>query len=96
MSARGALFTAGIVKELVIAPQALRLVILGDEAERGAYLLFREAELGQVPLTPDRLTPHLRALLHLRADLDSARESARASESARAGESARAKESTRA
>ena len=90
MAARGALFSTGIVKELVIAPQALRLVILGDEAERGAYLLFREAELGQVPLMPDRLIPHLRALLHLRADLDDARESARARESTRAKESTRA------
>ncbi len=69
VAAQGALFASGVVKELVIAPQALRLVLLADEAERGAYLLFREAELGRVALSPDRLLPHLRALLQLRADL---------------------------
>lgn len=78
VSAQGSLFASGQVKELVIAPQALRLVILGDEAERGAYLLFRDAELGQVPLTPDRVIPHLRALLTLSADLNTPKEAARA------------------
>jgi len=77
VAAQAALFTSGVVKELVIAPQALRLVILGDEAERGAYLIFREAELGQVALSPDRLLPHLRSLLHLAADL-AAKETAHA------------------
>lgn len=77
VAAQGALFASGVVKELVIAPQALRLVILADEAERGGYLLFRDAELGQVPLSPDQLIPHLRALLHLSADL-AAKETAHA------------------
>ena len=37
------------VKELVISPKGLRLVILADEADCDHYLIFREAELGQDP-----------------------------------------------
>ena len=45
-------------------------------ANSGAYLLFREAEMGRQPLTPARLLPLLQALLKLHTDLDSAQERA--------------------
>jgi hypothetical protein len=57
------------VKELLISPKGLRLVLLGDEAERGRYLIFRDAEVGLDPLSPDRLSPHLQSLVALRNDL---------------------------
>lgn len=57
------------VKELVISPKGLRLVILGDEAERGRYLIFRDAEVGQTPLPPARLRPLIDTLLALRHSL---------------------------
>ena len=57
------------VKELLISPKGLRLVILGDEADRGRYLIFRDGEVGQQPLAPARLLPLLDALRALRDDL---------------------------
>lgn len=57
------------VKELVISPKGLRLVILADEADRGRFLIFREAELGQTPLNPARLTPLIDTLLALHQTL---------------------------
>ena len=57
------------VKELVISPKGLRLVILGDEADRGRYLIFRDGEVGQEPLPAARLLPLLDALRGLRDDL---------------------------
>ena len=57
------------VKELLISPKGLRLVLLADEAERGRYLIFRDAEVGLVPLSPARLSPLLQSLIALRDDL---------------------------
>lgn len=57
------------IKELVIAPQGLRITWLADEAERGRYLIFREAEMGQQPLDPQALAPLLAALTGLRDDI---------------------------
>jgi hypothetical protein len=57
------------VKELVLAPEGLRIVWLADEAERGRYLLFREAELGQEPLAPHALSPLVARLRAIRADI---------------------------
>lgn len=57
------------IKELVISPKGLRLVILADEADRGRFLIFREAELGQCPLSPARLTPLIDTLLALHQTL---------------------------
>lgn len=51
------LFADPRVKELVISPKGLRLVILADEAERGRYLIFRDLEVGRKPLPKDRLMP---------------------------------------
>jgi hypothetical protein len=57
------------VKELVISPKGLRLVILADEAERGRFLIFRDAEVGTSPLPAARLTPLISALIALRDTL---------------------------
>ena len=57
------------VKELVLSPKGLRLVFLAEEAHRTRYLIFRDAEMGVLPLPPARLEPHLRALLALRVDI---------------------------
>jgi hypothetical protein len=65
-----AIFADPRVKELVISPKGLRLVVLADEADRGRFLIFREAELGQTPLRPDRLTPLIDTLLALRQTLE--------------------------
>ncbi|MDZ4093594.1 MAG: hypothetical protein U1D35_01630 [Paracoccaceae bacterium] len=57
------------VKELVISPKGLRLVWLAQEADRTRYLIFRDAEMGQVPLTPETLRPLMSALRDLQADI---------------------------
>lgn len=64
-----AVFADPMVKELVITPQGLRIVILADEAARTNYLIFRDAELGMIPLPPARLRPILAALVALHADI---------------------------
>ena len=61
------LFDDPTVKELVISPKGLRITFLADEAHRGRYLIFRDAEMGHVPLPPEDLRPRLDALLALRA-----------------------------
>lgn len=63
------LFADPRVKELVISPKGLRLVILADEAERGRYLIFRDLEVGRRPLPKDRLMPLLDTLRALRHSL---------------------------
>lgn len=67
-----AVFADPAVKELVISPRGLRLVILAEEADRTRYLLFRDAEMGAVPLPPARLRPLLEVLAALAADLEAA------------------------
>lgn len=57
------------VKELLISPKGLRLVILAEEADRGRYLIFRDAEMGAVPISPARIAPLVESLLALREDL---------------------------
>lgn len=64
-----AIFADPKVKELLISPKGLRLVILAEEADRGRYLLFRDAELGAAPVSPARIAPLLESLLALRDDL---------------------------
>ena len=64
-----AIFADPLVKELVVSPKGLRIVILADEAARNSYLIFRDAELGMTPLPRARLAPILAALTALRADL---------------------------
>ncbi len=63
------LFADPRIKELVISPRGLRIVFLAEEAERGRYLIFRDAELGAAPLSPERLKPLIDTLLSLRDSL---------------------------
>ncbi|MCB5409877.1 hypothetical protein [Pseudogemmobacter faecipullorum] len=63
------LFADPRLKELVIAPEGLRLSWLADEADRGRYLIFREAEMGNIPLAPADLAPLLAGLAALRDDI---------------------------
>ncbi|NEY89806.1 hypothetical protein [Tabrizicola oligotrophica] len=67
------LFADPKVKELVISPKGLRLVILADEAERGRYLIFRDLEVGKTPLPKDRLLPLLDALRAIHQTLTEAK-----------------------
>lgn len=64
-----AIFDDPRVKELVISPKGLRISYLAQEAHRGRYLIFRDAELGQDPLDPAVLKPLLAALIAMRADI---------------------------
>lgn len=64
-----ALFDDPRVKELVLSPQGLRITWLAEEADRGRYLLFRDAEVGRRALQPAALDPLLAALQGLRADI---------------------------
>lgn len=57
------------VKEMVISPKGLRIVFMADEADRGRFLIFREAELGMRPLPPGNLMPLVDTLLALRRSL---------------------------
>ncbi|MBL9046344.1 MAG: hypothetical protein JNK34_03400 [Tabrizicola sp.] len=63
------LFDDPQVKELVLSPKGLRIVILAEEADRSRYLLFRDAEMGRSPLDPARLTPILDRLRAIREDV---------------------------
>lgn len=63
------LFQDPRVKELVLSPKGLRIVILAEEADRGRFLIFREAEMGMTPLSPSRLKPLLDRLAALREDV---------------------------
>ncbi|NHB76217.1 hypothetical protein [Rhodobacter calidifons] len=63
------LFQDPRVKELVLSPRGLRIVILAEEADRGRYLIFREAEMGRTPLSPARLEPLLDRLAAIRKDV---------------------------
>jgi hypothetical protein len=58
-----------LAKELVISPRGLRLVWLAEEAHRGRYLIFRDAEMGLAPFKAALLKPLLDHLLALRQDL---------------------------
>ncbi len=63
------LFSDPKVKELLITDKGVRIVILAEEADRGRYLIFRDAELGMSPLNSERLEPLLTRLRALRKDM---------------------------
>lgn len=63
------LFQDARMKELVISPKGVRLVWLAEEANRGRYLFFRDAEMGKLKLPANAIRPLLEALLDLQADL---------------------------
>lgn len=58
------------LKEVVMSAKGLRITWLAEEAHRGRYLIYRDAEMGIASLRPEALTPLLDALLDLRAGLD--------------------------
>lgn len=60
------------LKELVLSPRGLRVTWLVEEAHRGRYLIFRDAEMGRAALDPAVLRPLLEALLALRDDIAAA------------------------
>ncbi|AGT11443.1 hypothetical protein [Paracoccus aminophilus] len=64
-----ALFADPRVKELVVSPKGLRITWLAEEANRGRYLLFRDAEIGREALDPASLDPLLTHLHALRRDI---------------------------
>jgi len=62
-------FANARIKEFVISPKGLRIVFLTEEADRGRYLIFRDAEMGMSPLSPSHVAPLLDTLGSLRQDL---------------------------
>lgn len=69
ISAHADIFDDAKVKELVMSPKGLRIVILAEEADRGRYLIFREAEMGMAPLPAERIAPLLDRLAALREEV---------------------------
>jgi hypothetical protein len=64
-----AIFANARIKEFVISPKGLRIVFLTEEADRGRYLIFRDAEMGMTPLSPSHVAPLLDTLGSMRQDL---------------------------
>ncbi len=62
------IFSDPLVKEAVLSPKGIRLVVLAEEGDRANYLIFRDAELGRHPLP----APRLQSLLEAIADLHTA------------------------
>ena len=61
------LFSDPTVKEAVLSPKGIRLVVLAEEGDRANYLIFRDAELGRQPLAAARLGNLLGTLADLHA-----------------------------
>ena len=68
------LFEDPRVKEVIFAPEGLRIVFLAEEADRGRYLIFRDAEMGTVPLDARRLEPFLQRLVAFAHDIQELQE----------------------
>ncbi len=64
-----AAFFSPRVKEVLASPRGLRIVWLAEEGDRSRYLIFRDAELGMVPLAPEVLRPLLSQCLAISAAL---------------------------
>ena len=60
---------AARLKEVVVAEAGVRVVWLAEEADRGRYLLFRDAEMGGIALQPAVLRPLMDGLCGLWADV---------------------------
>jgi hypothetical protein len=69
LAAVAPLFDDPAVKEVVLGPTGLRIVKLAEEASRGAYVLFRESDLGRTPAHPAMVRPLLEALVALAGNL---------------------------
>lgn len=59
------LFDNPRLKEIVLSPRGLRIVLLAEEGDRTAYLLYRDAELGRSPLPAATLEPVMETLCDL-------------------------------
>jgi hypothetical protein len=57
------------LKELVVAEAGVRVVWLAEEADRGRYLLFRDAEMGAQALQPSVMQPLMDGLCGLWRDV---------------------------
>jgi hypothetical protein len=60
---------AARLKEVVVAKAGVRVVWLVEEADRGRYLLFRDAEMGGAALQPAVLVPLIDGLCGLWSDM---------------------------
>jgi hypothetical protein len=56
-------------KELLISPKGLRMVVLLAEADRARYGVFRQADFGEVRVSPELLKDCLERLQTLREDI---------------------------
>ncbi len=72
-------FHDGSGKELLLTPKGLRMVVLVDQAERGGYLIFRDARFATMGVTADLLRGILDDLHALREALAERHEEATAS-----------------
>lgn len=63
-------FHDGGGKELLITPKGLRLVVMLDQADRGGYLLFRDARFDTVSVTADMVRSLFDDLHALREELE--------------------------
>lgn len=66
-------FHDGVGKELLVTPKGLRMVVLVDQADRGGYLVFRDARFGVGRIEPGVVTSILDDLIALKADLEASR-----------------------
>lgn len=57
-------------KELLISPKGLRIVMLLAEADRARYGVFRQADFGEVRVSPELLKDCLERLHTLREDIE--------------------------
>lgn len=71
-------FDDAAVKELVVSPKGLRITFLAEEADRGRYLIFRDAEMGKTKLNPSRVAPVLARLAGFAGDICAANQGAAA------------------
>lgn len=69
LARHASLFADPMVKELIISPKGLRIVFLAEEADRGRFLIFRDAEMGMTPLAPAKVAPLLDRIAAMRDDL---------------------------
>ena len=69
MAALAPLLEDPALKEIVLSPAGLRLVRLAEEAPKGAYLLFRESDLGRNPVSAAVVQPMLDTLHELAQEL---------------------------
>lgn len=67
-------FHEGSGKELLVTPKGMRMVLMADEADRGGYLIFRDARFGVAQLAPDFVRGVLDDLHALRGDLEARQE----------------------